>query len=464
MFWDEDSKHHGKHDHAKEDTRRHFSGIDTIKIRKIKKNNSPSPIVTKKKKFWPYLFLFIIPIFIFLGFLGANATKAKLDFLNVFRSGKYIVLFQNNAELRPAGGFIGSFAVVEFSNYKIKNINFNSNIYKLDKAFTYENNIPPPEPMRTITDQWALRDANFAVSFPESAEKVKWFYEKESGEKIDGVIAVNASVITDLLKITGPIEMPEYKTSINADNFYSELALKIEKTYFTDTENKQENEPKTILKDLMPQLIAKAYQQDKLALLALVYSNLTEKEIQFYSADSNTENAILEANWGGKINSSDSDYLAINNANIGGMKSSLFVKENVDYKVKQENNILISNLTITRSHAGNYIWPDGLNNNWTRVLVPDGSKLQKAELNGRDITKEIVVDSEAGKTTFGFWINTAPYTSNVIKLNYTLPIATNKYHLLLQKQSGTPGDEVSVNYKGNIIYSGIVDKDVDIQP
>ena len=66
---------------------------------------------------------------------------------------------------------------------------------------------------------WTMHDANWFPNFPTSAEKVSWFYEKTGGRTVDGVIAITPELLRDLLAITGPIDMPEYDKTINADNF-----------------------------------------------------------------------------------------------------------------------------------------------------------------------------------------------------------------------------------------------------
>ena len=400
----------------------------------------------------------------FWGTIAAQEVKSKIDVLRLFSQGKYLVLFQNNAEMRPSGGFIGSFAVVEFNDYKVKNINFNTNIYKIDNNYTENHIVTPPEPLKDISNgRWAMHDANFAVDFPTAAQQVKWFYEQETSDRADGVIVVNASVIRDLLGKVGSIEMPDYKATVGYDNFFEELAQKVEKDYFTDDKSYKANEPKSILKDMMPIVFEKAMHQSKVELLKLAYKSLTEKQILFYSDNTNIEKAILDQNWGGKIMEANKDYLHINMANITGGKSSLSVKEKIDYRVKEDKSgRLLGELLVTRSHAGTGVFPDGTNHNWARVLVPAGSELSLIEIDGKDILDETKVSQEAGKTVFGFWLQTKPQTSTMLKINYLLPFDKNNYNLIIQKQPGNLGDNLTVSFGSNILFDGILDQDKEI--
>lgn len=436
-------------------------------------------VYKKRRRVWAWFFLILLFVFLinlsFWGTMAALEIKERADILKLFQSGRYLVLFQNNAEMRPTGGFIGSFAVVEFKDYKISQFDFNANIYKLDNAFAAQNKITPPSPLAKITEgrwaSWTLHDSNFAADFPEAAQTIQWFYEQESGQKVDGVIALNASSVQDLLRLTGPIYLEQYDTTISADNFFDELAEKIEKEYFYDVQNQQINEPKTILKDMMPILIEKTKNLPKLELLKLTLTELGQKQILLQSNNSIIEQSILTANWGGQVRATDSDYLYINNANITdttlnknwGAKTSLKIKEAIDYQIDEKNGGLVSDLTLTRSHTGSYQWPDGVNINWTRILVPEGSILQSAELNGKDITNSIEVGSEAGKTYFGLWINTAPQTSNVLKMTYQLPISSSDYHLTVQKQPGNLGDDLKATFANKVLFNGVLDEDLTIK-
>lgn len=419
-----------------------------------------------------FLALFLLVNFSYFGTVAAETVKSKAGALKMFANGKYLVVFQNNAEMRPTGGFIGTFAVVTFADYKIKKIDFNTNIYKLDNAFTVKTQVLPPDPLSEITqNKWALRDSNFDLSFPEAASDIQWFFEQESGQKVDGVIAINASIISDLLRLTGPVYLDKYDTTITADNFFEEMAQKIEKEYFNSADNQIENEPKTILKDLMPILADKAFNLPKYKLVELAVNSLTQKQVLLQANNNSIEQSILANNWGGEIQQTKSDYLAVNNANItdlskiknGGAKTSLKIKESINYQVDEVDGSLRSNLTLTRSHTGSYTWPDGANMNWTRILVPEGSTLLTAELNGQDVSDIIEISYEAGKKTFGLWINTNPQTSSVLNIIYKLPIEAANYSLLVQSQPGNLGDMLNANFKGKTIYNGFFNQDLKLK-
>jgi hypothetical protein len=129
---------------------------------------------------------------------------------------KILVMFENNNELRATGGFMGSFGELQVKNGKIQKFKISS-IYELDGQL--REKILPPFPILNMTDKWSLRDSNWFVDFPETARKLTSFYEKEGGETPDLVVVATPDLVKDLLKLTDPIPMPDYGTTIDGENF-----------------------------------------------------------------------------------------------------------------------------------------------------------------------------------------------------------------------------------------------------
>ncbi|MDO8584492.1 MAG: DUF4012 domain-containing protein, partial [bacterium] len=133
----------------------------------------------------------------------------------------YLFVFQNHTELRPTGGFMGSIAQVDMDRGDIKRIWVpGGGPYDLRNQLKVR--VSPPAPLQLLRDRWEFEDANWFPDFPTSAEKINWFWSKSGQPTLDGVIAVNATIMEKLLLITGPIEMPEYGKTITAENFLLE--------------------------------------------------------------------------------------------------------------------------------------------------------------------------------------------------------------------------------------------------
>ena len=127
---------------------------------------------------------------------------------------RYLVLTQDPAELRPSGGLIGSYGIIAFDKGKITERRF-LNVSPLDGKNDYPFVRPPQELANYLlgpTQSWQLADAGWSPDFPTSAQDALRLYTNESGDaRIDGVFAITTHTIDELLKVTGPISVPEYE-------------------------------------------------------------------------------------------------------------------------------------------------------------------------------------------------------------------------------------------------------------
>jgi len=394
--------------------------------------------------------------------LGANGPRL------------YLFLFQNNAELRPTGGFIGSYGLLKVNNGHIGKF-FVDGIFNPDGQL--KENIVPPAPIQKVSAGWSLHDSNWWPDFPTSAEKAMFFYEKTGGPTVDGVVTLTPNVLRDLLALTGPIEMPEYGVTIDTDNFSQAIQAEVEENY-----DHTLNQPKKILSDLAPILLERLFSlrsASALVSLADTFSRaLNEKDILLYSRNADVEKLIDGAGWSGRMLDTPRDYLSVVHTNLNGYKTDAVIKETIDHSaVVQSDGSVLDTVRITRKHTGGntpYEWFNKVNSDYMRVYVPKGSEFvsasgqtyefPKAPLDydslgfGRDgdVAKEesattvdpggTRISEESGKTVFGNWVYVSPGESVTVEYTYRLPFKVApqpatpaSYSILFQKQSGTDG-------------------------
>ncbi|MCX6762284.1 MAG: DUF4012 domain-containing protein, partial [Candidatus Moranbacteria bacterium] len=311
---------------------------------------------------------------IFLDVLGYNGPR------------KYLFLFENNREMRPTGGFIGSYGILDISNGRVKKL-FVDDIYNPDGQL--KARVIPPAPIQKMSAVWTMHDANWFPNFPTSAEKVAWFYEKTGGPTVDGVIAVTPELLQDLLKVTGPIDMPEYGKTINADNFIEETQQEVEVDYDKDL-----NQPKKFVADLTPKILDKVMSEkgisSVLQTLKAFNTTLSEKHLLLYSRNYNIQKLISDQKWSGEILNTDKDYLSVINTNINGYKTDGVIDETIQHRSDIQNDgSIVDTVSITRKHNGGnekYDWWNKVNGDWMRVYVPKDAKL--LEVSGQ--TREFV--------------------------------------------------------------------------
>ncbi len=299
---------------------------------------------------------------------------------------RYILLFQNSSELRPTGGFPGSYALVEFDKGVMKKFMVDD-IYNPDGQM--KEKIIPPRPLQRITPNWGMRDANWFVDFRTSAKKVAEFYYKDTGILVDGVTAVNVDLVPEILKITGPIEMPEFEITLNSENFIPEVQREVEYE-----RTKGDGQPKEILVEFGPKLLERLSGLGKegwVNLFALLVSGVEKKDILAYFADSRLQDFAASNGFAGEIKEADSDFLMITHSNIMGSKTDAvidnFVFLNIETPLSGETDSsdgLIHDLEIKRKHkGGEFGFYNKKNNDYLRILVPEDAEL--VSINGNDV-------------------------------------------------------------------------------
>lgn len=395
---------------------------------------------------------------------------------------RYLLIFQNIHELRPTGGFMGSFAILTIKDGEIINLEVPPNgTYDLKKQL--DVHVEPPRPMLLANRRWEFQDANWFPDFPASAEKILWFYQHSRQETADGVIAINSTVLERILGVIGPVTDEKRGLTLTADNAIGTIQNKVE----TWDEEKKDFRPKQIISDLSEtflQYFKNIKTENLLPLLVNLQESLEQKEVQMYFTDQSTEKAIKDFGWGGQILSTNSeqDYLLVVNTNIQGQKTDAKIKQVVSHQALINPDGTITNtVTITRTHTGNN--EGGLygsaNINYLRLYVPQGSRLisasgfswpeekyfrapdpwTKKDILLNELEKELSIDdssgtrvtNEFGKTAFGNWTITEPGQTTQVEFIYQLPgkifsseektllrkKETTRYQLVAQRQSGS---------------------------
>ncbi len=437
--------------------------------------------------------------------LSDIAVCAK-SILGFQRDSRYLLVFQNNAELRASGGFIGSYAQVDFHNGEIKNMEIPGG-GSYDTEGGLKERVVSPDPLHLVNPLWHFWDANWWPDWPTSAKKLEWFYEKSGGPTVDGVIGITPTVMERILSVIGPIDMrKDYGVTITADNFWettqafaeTKPALCSEEQVAggidgcTSTSSLMRHEPKKIISDLMDKILKEVPQslnkKNFLTLISVLESGLREKHILLYANDEALEDKISSFGWDGKIKETAWDYLMVINTNIAGEKTDRVIVEAIDHEADvSPDGRVINTVKITRTHNGVKGEPfTGVRNvDWMRVYVPLGSELIEASgftcpdeslfekpdeswQNDPDLLKSennqaidvksgTKIYTEGGKTVFANWSMLDPGKSVVLYIKYRLPFKLHKKQEL-SESSGALGGLFGSEQNKLIPYAILVQK------
>ena len=376
----------------------------------------------------------------------------------------YLVLLQNNMELRPTGGFIGSFGLMTFNEGKLVD-------FKVEDVYTADGqlrgHVEPPKELKENLGEvgWYLRDANWDPDFPTSARRVEWFLRKELGRDVDGVIAVNLYTLQKLLKALGPVTLHDYDETVTAENLFERAEYYAEVDFFPGSAQKR-----NFLSALTKQILIEMEGVDPKQLVGLtqgMVESLNEKQTMIYMHDRVLQNQIEQLSWSGELGrvSCESgatncyaDRLGIFEANVGVNKANYFVDREIKYEITlaKDLNKAIGLVTLDfRNRAKSESWPGGKYKNYLRIVLPPRVEVKRASI-GRVLVPDeaMMVDSLPDKTVVGFLVEVPVLSQTKVQVKYELPLNLSSkqgrvnYRWWWQKQSGIGVEPVRmvVNY------------------
>jgi len=390
-------------------------------------------------------------------YLNQNSA-ALAQILGVGNKKKYLLLFPNNREIRNWGGFSGTYGELTLESGK-KPYFFVRDIYALDRLVRGDdvnstkkpqvaNSIPvdlyPDQKIFNETDYtwWFLRNSATSLDFSTNSKRAIWSYEDlYKQNKVDGVIALTPDVIADVLKLTGPIEMPDYNTTINAQNFRDVMEQKIEfDNPFKKNINKKVD-PKQILADFAPTLEQKLGElslKQKLSVLQIVLDNFKKKQILVYAKNNDVQKIVEHYGISGELKKSDYDYLAIYESNLNGRKTSLGFEKDVKLTSDFSNkNKVLNELSITIKNNGDSTKFTGLSQELLEIAVPKNAVFVSAQEDENDIPELIGQSEEKDKKILFLNYEVAVNRQTTFVFKYELSQTfKNNWGLLLQKQPG----------------------------
>ena len=395
---------------------------------------------------------------------------------------KYLVVFQNDGELRPSGGFWTAYSTLIVKDGKVTP-GTASNIYDLDDRINSRVSAPRLIKAYHINVPYLnLRDSNLSPDFPTDAKIFLEQYTKAMGskDKFDAVIAIDTNLLVDMVKILGRLDTRVGTFTSDPDKRCDGCPSIIYELEWISgrPRNYIEKNRKDFLNPLMSSLLANLMGAEKSKMGSIIETglrNINEKHVLFYFPDEEMQNIGSLINITGKIIDVDKtvDYIHLNDANFASAKSNIFITQKIKHDITIKNGVAEHKVSITYENpapASNCNLEKGdlcLNaaqyRDLFRFYVPVGSKLIK--MTGSEI--ETVEYEELNKQVFeGFYGN--KYALNAkstmkTSVQYTSGATIGStYTLLLQKQPGTKPVEyqLTINGKAQETFSWVADKTI----
>jgi hypothetical protein len=373
---------------------------------------------------------------------------------------RYLVLTQNPAELRPTGGYIGSFGIIAFDKGRITERRF-QDVFQLDLPWVYPFIKSPLELSDFLlgaTQPWQLADANWSPDFPTSALDAIRLYTNESGDtNVDGVLAINTFSIDELLKVTGPVTVPGYNLTIAS----GETTLKLLQVIWTAAATAPANR-KAVLGPFADRLLSSLLGLPTSKWGTLLGDAETFRQGRLLVAwfrDPADEALVAGTGFDGAVRQDPGDFFYPVDANVAPVsKLNVMTTRSLDLSV-QIDAVGNARDTLAVSWQNRIESADGapyralpevgqlrILGMYFRALVPDRSRVEAVSGGSyARLSFPAVVESEAGREAIGTYLKIPPGRTG-LSYTWTSPYAANAdqtggtYQLTIQKQpGGLPG-------------------------
>ncbi|MCX6781243.1 MAG: DUF4012 domain-containing protein [Candidatus Magasanikbacteria bacterium] len=378
---------------------------------------------------------------IFPTLLGLNGPRTML------------LLFLNNTEIRPGGGFIGSYGVVTVDHGSVTSL-FTDGVENLDRAALNLPSVPAPQPLTDhVVTRWYFRDSNWSPDFVESSQKSLGFYKLEQGQKADEVqtvIGITPEVLSTLLKYTGPI-------SVDGKNYTTEnITDLLEHTVEVDFH--EQGIAKENRKDAIGKIAAEIVSRTKHisptqwgAILGDVQKLFEDRHVMVYDTDPNVQKSLDALGWSGRLKPGTPDKIMFADANLGSLKTDRVMQRSERYEITRDATTgqWQGTITMQYKHTGTFDWKTTRYQTYTRWYFPSGTTFLSAD--GLDKKEKWIIEDDGAFMSVGGYFVTEPGATHTITIHVALAphvvaaITAGKYGLVAQKQLGTSGFDLTVH-------------------
>ncbi len=373
----------------------------------------------------------------------------------------YLVLAQNNHELRATGGFISGVGFVRLERGQITDL-------KLGDSYAVDNfQQPHPAPPAALSEQMGaqllvLRDSNWSPDFPTSAQVARALYQQDQGAATDGAIALDLEAVRLLVVALGPLDVPGMDGPVTADNVIEQMKQAWAAPSTTEGTVVQGGgtewwlKRKDFMGDMVAAMMAKLQGGGDLNAVALaraLLEMLDRRHLQIAVDEPTLADLLAKRGWDGGLRPPASgDFLAVVDSNVGFNKVNAAVQQQIAYRAEQAAQGLTATLVMTYSHtaqplAGEELcdrsprYGDSYDNlirrcywDYVRVYAPGGSELLESAGLDRIATER----GERGTTVFAGSFLMRPGEVYTVTVHYRLPeLSATPYRLMVRKQAGT---------------------------
>ena len=361
--------------------------------------------------------------------LTAPSTRTRL-----------LVLAQDSLELRPTGGYVGSYGVLTFSAGTVAL-----------ETYRATEDLPPPDPALpapadlsfALPEGWRLSNVNWSPDFPTTAAAAREMFRRQGGGETDGVLALTDLAVARLTGALGPLSVPGYAQPVTEEGFSERVVHEVELKRPLDTPRKR------FLVELAKVMTARLLQlpaSEVPEVARAVERSVASGDIQLWFADEARQRQIAGTAVEGKLPAPDQDVLLVVDSNLSASKANLGLTKHMHYRVERDSGHLLARLEVVLENAAAQSPVNPYYHGYLRVYVPRRSRLVSVRAGQR---AEPAV--EGPYEVFSQRVLVPPKSREVVTFDYVLPPEVGhrgEYRLTWARQPGTPRDVVEAVVHG----------------
>lgn len=383
---------------------------------------------------------------------------------------KYLLLFQNTDEVRATGGFIGSYAVLDFSR---------QDFYNLEIRDIYDpSGISPKKPSPKGQDFYlsggeglALHDANWQPEFASSVTDILWFFSRidRDPQTYDGVIALNFSTIERMVDWLGEIYLPDEKSFVDANDLF--MKLREDRAEFFPG-SKQKEYQLSALKTAFLLKLESLTMEDLTLFGQRFLSDGLWKEVQFFAHNPETEKVYSQLDVAGDLYRYQPQdlYVFPVESNVGINKVNRWVSRNIEFtKVDQilrmnvsfTNQALVAERPVLNETNPAYKTADHLGYiNYYRLITSPNLSLISVKVGDEVLTdwdsETFTAMNGQSYNQFGFLVTVAELNKKEVTVDFLIKDEIDQFNVTLQKQIGIFYWNKTKQFSGNRFLKEVV--------
>ncbi len=340
------------------------------------------------------------------------------DLLGVDERKRYLILFQNEGEIRSTGGWLTSYGIVGVEGGQIREL-FVDDIYNAEGTLKVQNKrFTPPRSMSNAVEitNWPFSLVNWHPDLSDTLTEAEPFiYELGKGSPLEGLITIDVSFVEELLKKWGGIEVPGETELVTSENLNSKIFQMHEEFVPGSTQKTTflANLANEIVKKLLSMNIA-----DLMEIADIFEKTLNEKHLQATFKNKDAYNFFSSRNW---ANSMSNEY---NDAPISidwnwCDKAKLYLDKNYSHTINENDEDTVDfiySITVENSSTEN-VYPEGDYINYQRIYIPPQAKILR--ISGIE-DNDYSIYRESGFKVIGGWFNTPIESINTLDVSYRI--------------------------------------------